>query len=63
MELPPERILYVGNSVAYDIVGAKQAGLRAALVCSPLGKLSRKARGADFAFSDYRQLRKFVLNW
>jgi putative hydrolase of the HAD superfamily len=61
MGLSPERILYVGNSVAYDIVGARQAGMRAALVCS-LGKLRRKTGGADFVFSDYRQLREFVLN-
>jgi putative hydrolase of the HAD superfamily len=63
MGLSPERILYVGNSVAYDIAGARQAGLRAALVCSPLAALNRKRAGADFVFSDYRQLRKFVLNW
>jgi putative hydrolase of the HAD superfamily len=63
MDIPPERILYVGNSVVYDIAGAKQAGLQAALVCSPPGKLKRRDRGADFVFSDYRQLRKFVLNW
>jgi putative hydrolase of the HAD superfamily len=63
MGLSPERILYVGNSVAYDIIGAKEAGLQAALVCCPLAALNRKKGGADFVFSDYRQLRKFVLNW
>lgn len=51
------RILFVGNSVRYDIVGAKNAGMRAALV-SPFRK---KGTGADFVFSDYRQLRRFVL--
>jgi putative hydrolase of the HAD superfamily len=63
MGLAPERILYVGNSVVYDIAGAKRAGLQAALVCPPLAVLNRKRGGADFVFSDYRQLRKFVLNW
>jgi putative hydrolase of the HAD superfamily len=61
MALPPEQILYVGNSVSYDIVGAKQQGMKAALVSSPLS-LGRWNRGnADFVFSDYRQLREFVL--
>jgi putative hydrolase of the HAD superfamily len=62
MGLRPEHILYVGNSVPYDIAGAKQAGLRAALV-TPLGTLNWNKDSADFVFSNYRQLRKFVLNW
>jgi putative hydrolase of the HAD superfamily len=63
MSLPGANILYVGNSVDYDIQGAKNAGLQAALVCSPLRRLSRNAKKADFVFSDYRQLLKFVLNY
>jgi putative hydrolase of the HAD superfamily len=66
MALPPEQILYVGNSVSYDIIGAKQQGMKAALVVSPLGhRLGYRRRNtgnADFVFSDYRQLRAFVLN-
>jgi putative hydrolase of the HAD superfamily len=55
-----DRILYVGNSVSYDIVGAKRAGMKAALVTSPW--TSRRSRGnADFTFSDYRQLSLYVL--
>lgn len=61
MDLPPEWILYVGNSVSYDIVGAKRQGMRAALVSSPLRKHRRNTGGADFVFTDYRQLREFVL--
>ena len=53
----PSRVLYVGNSVAYDIDGAKAAGMKSALV-SYFGK---KNCGADLVFSDYRQLRSFVL--
>jgi putative hydrolase of the HAD superfamily len=60
MTLPPERILYVGNSVSYDIVGAKKQGMKAALIRTPLQRF-RPHGGADFIFSDYRQLRKFVL--
>jgi putative hydrolase of the HAD superfamily len=60
MALPPERILYVGNSVSYDILGAKEQGMKAALISAPLQRFCRH-KGADFVFSDYRQLRKFVL--
>jgi putative hydrolase of the HAD superfamily len=53
--LEPSRILYVGNSLAYDIRGAKNAGFRTALI-------SPWRRGeADFAFFDYRKLVKYVL--
>jgi putative hydrolase of the HAD superfamily len=61
MALPPDQILYVGNSVPYDIVGAKQQGMKAALVSAPLFRCRRKRGNADFVFSDYRQLREFVL--
>lgn len=47
----PEEILYVGNSYAYDIVGAKNAGMYAA-------HISRKEiKGdiqADFTFKNYK---------
>jgi putative hydrolase of the HAD superfamily len=60
MDLPPEQILYVGNSVSYDILGAKRQGMKAALISAPLQRF-RRSGGADFVFSDYRQLREFVL--
>jgi len=53
----PERILYVGNSVSYDVAGAKGVGMDAALISSR----PRRKSGADLIFSDYRQLRRFVL--
>jgi putative hydrolase of the HAD superfamily len=57
---PPEEILYVGNSVSYDITGARRLGMKAALVASgPRGRLW--SGGADFVFRDYRQLRNYVL--
>lgn len=60
MELPPERILYVGNSLPYDIAGAAKTGMKTALFTRTSKK--RNLRGkADFVFSDYRQLRDFVL--
>lgn len=59
--IPPEKILYVGNSVGYDIAGAKKAGMKAALISSPLRKKRRNNGNADFIFSDYRKLRDYVL--
>jgi putative hydrolase of the HAD superfamily len=56
--VPPGRILYVGNSVKYDIVGARNAGMKSALI----SKFRARNSGADFVFSDYRQLRRFVLS-
>jgi putative hydrolase of the HAD superfamily len=60
--LPPGRILYVGNSVSYDIVGAKGAGMKAALVSSVFRRRRGCRGGADFVFTGYRQLRDYVLH-
>jgi putative hydrolase of the HAD superfamily len=62
---PPDRILYVGNSPAYDIAGAKNAGMSAALI-SPFFKKSKKNKknqrdNADFIFSRYQKLCDYVL--
>jgi putative hydrolase of the HAD superfamily len=76
MGLPPEKILYVGNSFSYDVEGAKKAGMGAAWIKfgrkNPTLKAGVKAGvktgagaggppAADFVFSDYRQLRDYVL--
>jgi putative hydrolase of the HAD superfamily len=55
LDVEASGILYVGNSLAYDVRGAKNAGLRAALI-SP-----RRRGKADFVFFDYRKLAKYVL--
>jgi putative hydrolase of the HAD superfamily len=58
----PERILYVGNSVRYDVVGSKNVGMKTALVAPfLLKKFIKPADNATFVFSDYRQLTKYVL--
>jgi putative hydrolase of the HAD superfamily len=62
MGIKPERLLYVGNNVTYDIAGAKQVGMKAALVSSPLRINRRRHGNADIVFSDYRQLRDYVLS-
>ena len=54
--LPPERILYVGNSSRIDAAGAKAAGMSAALISL------RKSPVADLVFHDWRKLVAFALD-
>lgn len=56
MDVPPEQVLYVGNSYEYDIIGAKQVGMRAA----HLTKRRVRDSVADFSFTDYRVLCRWV---
>ena len=65
MGAAPEEILYVGNSVSYDVEGARRAGMKTALVSSRWKKHSLSAAAPvppDFVFFDYRQLCDYVLN-
>ena len=56
LELEPEQILYVGNSIKFDVRGANNAGMKSALIASPLKRFfSKKAKEADISFSNYRQ--------
>ena len=60
--VPEARILYVGNSLRSDVLGARSAGMKTACIVGPLaGRFSRKAREADISFTSYRQLTGFVL--
>lgn len=60
--VPPEKILYVGNSPKYDVKGAKNAGMKSAFIRTGLRKLfNLNVKGADICFSNYRQLQKIVL--
>ena len=64
MNTQPEEILFVGNSLSYDVAGASQAGMKTALIQSRWKKRGRKIKGSkkpDFIFHDYRQLQKYVL--
>ncbi|MCL2608894.1 MAG: HAD family hydrolase [Treponema sp.] len=56
LDLPPEKILYVGNSRRYDVAGARAAGMATALIAGRNGNPR-----ADLIFKDYRQLKAFVL--
>jgi len=63
MSLPPENILYVGNSHPYDIAGANLAGMKTAWIRNPaLPGSGRRKPAADFSFSSYRQLHDFMLS-
>jgi putative hydrolase of the HAD superfamily len=59
--LAPKSILYVGNSPAYDIAGAQNAGMKAALINSGCHAFPRRSHKSYPAFRDYRQLREYVL--
>ena len=57
LALPPEKILFVGNSLHYDVAGASSAGMKTAWITP----FRRKHPAPDFIFSDYRQLHDFML--
>ena len=52
----PSKLLYVGNSYRYDILGAKRAGFLAAHLTSrpPSDSL------ADFSFKNYEELENYI---
>ena len=56
------QILYVGNSVRYDVKGAKNAGMKAAYLLSGWRKFFHiKQPIADISFTDYRQFADIVI--
>ncbi|MBP3709354.1 MAG: HAD family hydrolase [Treponema sp.] len=62
LDVAPEHILYVGNSVKYDVRGAKNAGMKTALIEPRWHTLfGCTCKEADISFNTYRQLRKIVL--
>jgi len=63
MSLPCKKILYVGNSRSYDVAGAARAGMKTAWIKSKFFPGSGfKKPIPDFSFSNYRQLRDFMIN-
>lgn len=57
LKLQPEKILYVGNNVEYDVKGANAVGMRTAIISRQLFSfLKKNDKTADIVFSDYRQL-------
>ncbi|MDR0321323.1 MAG: HAD family hydrolase [Treponema sp.] len=63
MGLPPEKILYVGNSYSYDVKGAASVGMRTAWIKNPLvlGCCKNKPK-PDFSFNNYRQLYNYMVD-
>ncbi|MBO6177253.1 MAG: HAD family hydrolase [Treponema sp.] len=63
LNLKPEEILYVGNSKKYDVLGAKNAGMKSVYILTGFRRLfNLKLKEADFSFKSYRQLKNIVLN-
>lgn len=62
LNVKPERVLYVGNSVKSDVQGASAAGMKTACVTGRFAAFfGRRAPGADISFHSYRQLKGIVL--
>jgi HAD superfamily hydrolase (TIGR01549 family) len=60
----PGHILYIGNSVKYDVYGSKNAGMKSAFFEPFWRRLFHlPLREADISFNDYRQLQKIVLQY
>ena len=60
--LEPQEIMYVGNHAKYDIVGAKNAGMKTAYL-EPLWRRIFRAhlKEADVSFKNYRHFQELVL--
>ena len=60
--VPESRILYVGNSVRYDVIGANNAGMKSAYLLPFWRKiLHLKHPKADISFATYRQFLQIML--
>ena len=62
LNVAESEILYVGNSVRYDVIGARNAGLKCAYLLSWWRRIFRlKHPEADISFANYRQFAKIVI--
>ena len=60
--VPEDKILYVGNSVKYDVIGARNCGMKTAYVMPFWRKILHiPLKLADINFFCYRQLADIVL--
>ena len=63
LEVPVERILYIGNSHMYDVAGPKNLGMKAGWFVPWIrGVLGAKSKIADITFWHYSQLEKYIFN-
>ncbi|MCF0242806.1 MAG: HAD family hydrolase [Treponema sp.] len=59
----PEEILYVGNSLKYDVMGSKNVGMKAAWFATKWDYFWKGCpKEPDFVFHNYLKLKEFVLN-
>lgn len=57
LDIQPEKILYIGNNIEYDVKGASAVGMKTAIIEKGIFPfLKRHENPADIVFSDYRQL-------
>ncbi|QTQ12361.1 HAD family hydrolase [Treponema parvum] len=62
LKVPPEKILYVGNSIRFDVNGAKNAGMKTAYLEPWYRRLFHiKCPSADICFADYRKFQDIIL--
>ena len=63
LDVAPEEVLYVGNSISADIEGASAIGMKTAYLMPLWRKIFNKPLPiADISFKNYRQLQDFVLH-
>lgn len=61
--LPPEQILFVGNSHKYDVMGSKNSGMKSAWIITPWQKFwGKKSKEADITFCHYKELDQIFFN-
>ncbi len=59
LRLPPERIMYVGNNYAYDVIGASEVGMKTA----HLARRPVPGSRADLTFASYAAFKKSLLDY
>ena len=63
LNVPAEKIFYIGNNHTYDVLGPKKLGMKAGWFVSPLKYFfGCKSKIADITFCKYSQLEKFIFN-
>jgi putative hydrolase of the HAD superfamily len=61
LNVPASQVLYIGNSHKYDIVGSKNAGMKAAWFITPIRAfLHMESKLADISFYSYDKLKKIL---
>jgi FMN phosphatase YigB (HAD superfamily) len=57
IQVAPDNALYIGDSITYDVAGAKSAGMKTALFCR---QPRSDTGGADFVITGVDELRVFL---